>query len=309
MTAGEKGKMEEERCRGEETSLRLGRDAIPWAWVEGPWRPRLFDLTRTDAGERRQRILFNDDLMISTWSLGADDATSVVAYSNADGDSVYACRRGRGILLTEAGLYRYEPGDLFYLPRCYAHAFLAEADSHFVVMESCEALAVDAAAGTESPDLAALQGFIGQRRMHCEELEVKYGAEITRVGLRGCLFHVQRVEGSLLPGKIPVHASARGILFRAPRVAFGRLDPWGTNPASVHDVSLSGDRAMVHLAPGLLSLHPPGLPRRLPPPPSQIKGMTFPHEYAVMVDAIRPLQRDPSVEGIELPEFWRSWQL
>jgi homogentisate 1,2-dioxygenase len=60
---------------------------------------------------------------------------------------------------------------------------------------------------------------------------------------------------------------------------------------------------------GMMSLHPMGFPHG--PHPKAVKnvsGKTETDEVAVMIDSRWPLQIDSVLEGVELKDYWKSWQ-
>jgi homogentisate 1,2-dioxygenase len=60
---------------------------------------------------------------------------------------------------------------------------------------------------------------------------------------------------------------------------------------------------------GMMSLHPMGFPHG--PHPKAVKGVaakTETNETAVMVDSRWPLFADPSMEKVELKDYWKSWR-
>jgi homogentisate 1,2-dioxygenase len=66
-------------------------------------------------------------------------------------------------------------------------------------------------------------------------------------------------------------------------------------------------RANLHS--GMMSFHPAGFPHGPHPKAfEKIKTMTFTNEYAVMVDTRRPLEREASMDSLELQDYWKSWQ-
>jgi homogentisate 1,2-dioxygenase len=59
---------------------------------------------------------------------------------------------------------------------------------------------------------------------------------------------------------------------------------------------------------GSITHHPDGLPHG--PQPGAVErslGAKETDELAVMVDTFRPLRWTAAAEGIEDPEYWRSW--
>lgn len=60
---------------------------------------------------------------------------------------------------------------------------------------------------------------------------------------------------------------------------------------------------------GMMSLHPAGFPHG--PHPKAVKGVsqkTETNEVAVMLDSRWPLFTDPSLERVELKDYWKSWK-
>lgn len=59
---------------------------------------------------------------------------------------------------------------------------------------------------------------------------------------------------------------------------------------------------------GMLSYHPAGFPHGPHPKAiDKVKAKTHTDEYAVMLDSRWPLERDPSLETVEVQNYWQSW--
>lgn len=59
---------------------------------------------------------------------------------------------------------------------------------------------------------------------------------------------------------------------------------------------------------GMMTLHPAGFPHG--PHPKAVKNIgskTHTDEYAVMIDTWQTLQIDPSLDSVEVKEYWKSW--
>jgi homogentisate 1,2-dioxygenase len=59
---------------------------------------------------------------------------------------------------------------------------------------------------------------------------------------------------------------------------------------------------------GMMTVHPAGFPHG--PHPKAVQGVktkTHTDEVAVMIDSWQPLQIDPSLAKVELPDYWKSW--
>lgn len=347
------GCVEEEQGRkgfyGQVSHLIKRKGSTRWKVIEGPLRPRMFDLVKADRSGKRQRLLFNQDIALhSQWVL-PDDAKSLKAFRNADADSLYFCHLGKGTLLTEYGLLDYRPGDYIVIPKCFAHIILPAEPSQFLLIENLSGdfrepdrgmvgkNAVYDTAQLEKPDLAKMQAFLQQNGMKCLDVEVKHTGEMTHFRYDECIFDVLGWKGDLFPFKLNMDqlmplVSHRAHLppsahttFVAPQFVVCSFVP---RPMESDEDALkvpfyhqnidydevlfyhNGDffsRANLHS--GMMSFHPAGFPHGPHPKAfEKAKGMTFTNEYAVMVDTRRPLQRDPSVDGLELADYWKSWQ-
>jgi homogentisate 1,2-dioxygenase len=212
------GCVEEEQGRkgffGQVSHLIRPKASTRWRVIDGPLKPRMFDLVKADKSGRRQRLLYNQDVTFYSQWMMPDDAKNLTAFRNADGDSLYFCHIGRGSLLTEYGHFTYRPGDYLVVPKCIAHVFQAQEDSHFLLIENLGGdfrepergmvgrNAVYDTAQLEKPDLAALQAFLKQNNAKCTQVEVKHSDEITRFEYEECVFDVLGWKGDLFPFKI-----------------------------------------------------------------------------------------------------------
>jgi homogentisate 1,2-dioxygenase len=347
------GFVEEEQGRkgffGNVSHLIRKQQPTRWKVIDGPLKPRMFDLVKAEKSTKRQRLLFNKDITFySQWVMPSKDKT-LKAFRNGDGDSLYFCHSGEGSLLTEYGLLRYRPGDYIIVPKCFAHVFVAEKESNFLLIENINGdfkepdrgiagkNAVYDTAQLDVVNLEELQEFLSKNGMQCLEVEVKHSNEITRFQYEECLFDVVGWKGDLFPFKLNMDQimpimSHRAHLppsahttFVAPNFVVCSFvpRPLETDADALrvpfyhqnidYDEVLfyhNGDffsRANLHA--GMMSFHPAGFPHG--PHPSaagKVKSKTHTDEYAVMVDCRFPLQRDPYMDQLELPEYWKSWQ-
>src|SRR5687768_8169987 len=81
-----------------------------WIDIDGPLKPRMFDLVKLDRATSSQRLLYNNDITISSEWLMPVPADRLRARRNADGDWLYFCHKGTGVVLTEYGLLEFGPG-------------------------------------------------------------------------------------------------------------------------------------------------------------------------------------------------------
>jgi homogentisate 1,2-dioxygenase len=188
------GCVEEEQGRkgffGNVSHLIRRQQPTRWKVIEGPLKPRMFDLVKAEKLARRQRLLFNKDVtFFSQWVFPSTEK-NIKAFRNGDGDSLYFCHSGEGSLLTEYGLLRYRPGDYLMIPKCFAHSFVAEKDSHFLLIENLAGdfkepergiagkNAVYDTAQLDVVKLEALQEFLKQNAMKCLEVAFRGDHEI-----------------------------------------------------------------------------------------------------------------------------------
>ncbi len=110
-----------------------------WTRIEGPLRPRAYDLRRVDAADA------SDPGAASTPVLGNQDVTIQVsrrvgamphAYRNADRDLIYFVHRGEGEMATDFGRLSYEQGDYLVLPRGTTHRISPRGEESFLLVIS-----------------------------------------------------------------------------------------------------------------------------------------------------------------------------
>lgn len=140
------GHFEEEQGRGgffgPVSHLIKPRPSTRWVSIEGPLRPRLFDVNPLFSGDGPlgSLLLRNSDCEISAKRLSAAqlDSLSVRSFRNADADTIYFCHAGEGVILTEYGLLKFTVGDYVVMPKCVTHTILpsAGAPCDFLVIQS-----------------------------------------------------------------------------------------------------------------------------------------------------------------------------
>jgi homogentisate 1,2-dioxygenase len=209
------GYVEEEQGRkgfyGQVSHLIRKKASTRWRTIDGPLKPRMLDLVKADRSGKRQRILYNSDLTIySQWVMpGAEK--NLNAFRNADGDSLYFCHLGKGKILTEYGLLTYRPGDYIMIPKCFAHVFVPEDATQFLLIENLAGDFQEPDRGMVGknafydtaqfnlPDLAAMADFLKAQKMKCVEVDVKHSGEITSFQYEECIFDVIGWKGDLFP--------------------------------------------------------------------------------------------------------------
>src|SRR3954470_17124392 len=65
-----------------------------WVEIEGPLKPRMFDLVKLQPSSGVQRLLYNNDITISNVWLQPEQPDRLLGRRNADGDWLYFCHKG-----------------------------------------------------------------------------------------------------------------------------------------------------------------------------------------------------------------------
>ena len=147
------GTYEEEHARqgfyGRTTHLYRLHPVTDWTHIEGPLRPRSYDLNQlsaTGVAAIRASLLGSTEPAFAPICLlhNSDVAMHWVApsamdffYRNADGDDVYFIHAGGGKLETTFGALAYATGDYLVIPRGTTYRFLpAAGDQRYLLIES-----------------------------------------------------------------------------------------------------------------------------------------------------------------------------
>jgi homogentisate 1,2-dioxygenase len=347
------GMVEEEQGRlgffGPVSHLIRKKASTRWKVIDGPLKPRMFDLVKAERGGKRQRLFFNRDITLFSQWAKPTEAKNLRAFRNADGDSIYFCHIGEGEILTEYGSFSYRPGDYLLIPKCFAHVVRPKIDSQFLLIENLGGgfkepdrgmvgkNAVYDTAQLGLPSLQRLQDLLKVEGLSCREVEVKHRQEITRFEYEECIFDVVGWKGDLFPCKLNMDQIMPLMSHRAhlppsahttfvaqnfvvcsfvPRPIESDEDalkvPFYHQNIDYDEILFyhNGDffsRSNLHS--GMLSFHPAGFPHGPHPKAfERIKGIQFTNEYAVMIDTRNPLERDESLDSIEVGDYWKSWQ-
>lgn len=152
------GLVEEEYARGGFSGAyaHLYRKNAPVAWsrIDGPLKPRAYDLNRADAATSwlaaRKPLLGNADVKLSFAKL---TAPMHHFFRNADGDELLFVHEGAGRLETDFGPLDYRRGDYLLVPRGTVYRLAPVDSSTFLVIETTGELA--------EPD----RGMLGQHAL------------------------------------------------------------------------------------------------------------------------------------------------
>ncbi|HEY9724498.1 MAG TPA: homogentisate 1,2-dioxygenase [Oscillatoriaceae cyanobacterium] len=312
-----------------------------WTRIEGPLKPRAINANNLKPADGQAvTFLYNEDV-----ALKVARPTQAMAYSfrNADADEVYFIHRGSGRLETDFGPLAYEAGDYLVLPRGTTYRLNpSTADNFYLVIESFSEIGLPEKGmlgrnalfdpgviqtPTPAPSLASGGEW---------ELRIKREGQLTSVFYPFDPIDVVGWKGDLTVWKVnvrdfrpvsshryhlppSVHTTMLGRNFVvctfAPRPL--ESDPEAMRVPFYHR-NIDFDEVIFYhagdffsrdgIAPGMVTFHPQGIHHG--PHPKAItasREKTETVEYAVMVDAKRPLKLTPEAQSVEWAEYWMSW--
>jgi homogentisate 1,2-dioxygenase len=144
------GTFEEEYARngffGRYAHLYRAHAPVGWTRIEGPLRPRAFDLNRLEPGAAsargdflaaRTKLLENTDVRLHQATL---DAPMPYFFRNADGDELLFVHAGSGRLETDFGPLAYAPGDYLLVPRGTVYRLAPTTRTKVLVIETTSEL-------------------------------------------------------------------------------------------------------------------------------------------------------------------------
>ncbi|GAC1335023.1 MAG: homogentisate 1,2-dioxygenase [Candidatus Dormibacteria bacterium] len=323
----------------------LYRRHPPTAWdeIEGPLKPRAFDLNRlASAGGRGwMEILRNPDCAVYVYRPEAPEETFL---RDADGDITYFVHNGAGTLESDYGDLAFEAGDYVVVPKGTTHRLDVAGPCFFLVIETHEEIAL--------PD----RGLLGQHALFdpavlvLPELKTEYderpGRHVVRakrdgqytdityrwhpidvVGWRGTLTVRKLNVRDFRPITSPryhlppsVHATfvvpGLSICTFAPRP----LEGPETMRVPFYHNNIDNDEVLFYhrgnffsragIDEGYMTVHPQGLYHG--PAPAAVKGAatkTETDEVAVMLEAEHPFEVSEALMSTDLPEYGTSWKL
>ncbi len=345
------GTVEEEYARngffGRYAHLYREHAPVGWTRIDGPLRPRLYDLRRSPSNgdylAARVPLLTNADCTISTAVLR--DAMPY-AFRNADSDELLFVHDGAGRLDCDFGGLAYEPGDYLIIPRGTVYRLAPSSPTRLLVVETTGELV--------PPD----RGLLGQHALFDpatlrvpsldERMEWRSAPE-WRVAIKrqGALTHVYYPhdpfdvvgwKGTLTVWQLNVRdirpvSSDRYHLppsahttFLAPNVAICTFaprplengDPRALKVPFYHS-NIDFDEVLFYhagdffsrdgISAGMLTFHPQGIHHG---PQSKATTRTAAaartDEVAVMIDTRHPLDVCAPATQLEIDDYWKSWQ-
>ncbi len=135
------GLFEEEQGRkgffGPVSHLLKKQPSTRWNKIDGPLKPQLFDLVKSpQKPEIWQRLLYNQDVSVYNFWTTPSTSQTHQAVRNADGETLYFCHKGSGVIITEYGLLNFEKGSYILIPKCVMHTFIPNDACQFLIIES-----------------------------------------------------------------------------------------------------------------------------------------------------------------------------
>ncbi len=216
------GTIEEEYGRGgffgPYAHLYRERPPVEWTRIEGPLRPRAYDLREAfghaedgDYLAWRVPILENADVRLAVATVAQP---MPYLYRDADGDEVFFVHEGAGRFETDFGAMSYEKGDYLVLPRGTSFRFAPTSVTRLLVIETRSrvefpergvlgqhALFDPAILQVPSPDERSSM----QPNARGEyELQIRREGEITKVFYPYCPHDVVGWKGTLAPMRLNV---------------------------------------------------------------------------------------------------------
>lgn len=216
------GHFEEEQGRsgffGPVSHLIKPQPSTRWVDIEGPLRPHLYDVVKLENKNGRwQRLFHNSSLVISTvWSPKSSQAPTQ-AFRNADGETVYFCHFGSGVVLTEYGLLSFKRGSYIVMPKCLTHSFYFEEDAQLLIIESRKSRfrepdrgmvgrnAFYDPASFGKPNLDSLVNWKKTNNCQVTEILVSRQDETTLFKYSSCVFDTVGWKGDLFPFTLHVN--------------------------------------------------------------------------------------------------------
>src|SRR5919197_5270664 len=335
-----------EAFSGRASHLYRTHPPTAWTRIEGPLQPRAYDLNGLkpdDLSEPTgdwQRILWNEDVAIFV-SRRSDPMPFFLR--DADGDLCYFVHEGTGMLETDYGPLTYRTGDYLVVPKGTTHRLAPEAgDSFLYVVEGRgeyrlpergilgrHALFDPGVLGVPDPEPHEEEG----------EFEVRVKRDNTYTSLTYPYHPLDVVgwQGDLCPIRLNVEdfrpvVSPRYHLPPSVHVTFDsdgfEIGTFAPRPTETGDPTalrvpffhsnIDKDEVLFYhrgqffsragIGEGFITHHPQGL-HHGPQPAALEAGKTkdFADEYAIMVEADLPFERDEALAQVEVEGYSTSW--
>lgn len=341
------GTVEEEHGRegfyGAASHLYRLHPPTGWTSIDGPLRPRAYDLSGIAAGGEPHAlptvVLHNDDVRIGVWQV--TDPMSWF-FRDADADDVLFVHAGAGMLETDYGTLAYHRGDYLVVPRGTTYRVAPEAPTWILALECRGAV--------RPPDRALLGRHalwdesvlrVPDVDPHDEpgefEVVIRRDGELTRVRYPFHPLDTVGWKGDLAPHALntadirpvtspryhlPPSAHTTFVTDGAVLCTFVprpmESDPEALKVPFYHRNTDYDEVIFYHdgeffsrsgITPGMLTWHPRGI-HHGPHPKAVAAAGTRERtdETAVMVDCRRPLRATATAQASEQTAYWSSWQ-
>ena len=192
---------------GPVSHLLKKKPSARWSHIEGDLKPRLFDLARAQE-DCWMPLLYNENLCLFLYQLKKEDT----ACRAVDGDVLYFCHEGSGVVLTEYGLLNYSEGQYLMVPKCLTHFIIPSSPSCFFVIKSLKSHfrepdrgllgrnALYSPSSLKKPNLEAQKAYLKKEKREVKELSLYHdGGKSTVFHYEDCLFDTVEWQGDLYP--------------------------------------------------------------------------------------------------------------
>ncbi len=349
------GKFEEEQGRkgfyGPVSHLIKNSAPTRWTNIEGPLKPHLYDLVPAQYKTNQwHRLLYNSDVVIySLWSekTDLDSQKNIPALRNADGDTLYFCHQGSGVVLTEYGLLNFKVGSYINLPKSIHHTIIYFEKTQFLIIESKSSYyrepdrgmvgrnAFYDPASFGKPDLQAQDEFKKQYHVESKEIVILKDG-VTKFYYDACVYDTYSWKGDYFPFTLhindmmpimshrvhlppSVHTTfvANGFVVCTFLPRLIETDDDALKVPFFHQ-NIDYDEVLFYhagnffsrdnLHSNMISLHPAGMPHGPHPKAFASQGKkAMTDEVAVMIDSAKKFDVDPFFENLEVKSYWQSW--
>ncbi|MFW5658452.1 MAG: homogentisate 1,2-dioxygenase [Bacteroidota bacterium] len=296
--------------------------------------------------ESRQVVLTNSDVQIAL--AAPRQSMKDYFYKNAVADECVFIHKGSGTLHTGFGKLEFKKGDYVVIPRGVVHQYeFEDDDNRLLITESFSHIRFPKKYLSKRGQLLEHSPFC-ERDIHPPQaletidahgdftVKIKKYHTLTDyvysthpfdfVGWDGCaypyttsIYDFEPITGRIhQPPPVHQHFEAHNFVICSfvPRLFDYHPE---SIPAPYNHSNVDSDEVLYyvdgdfmsrkHVEQGMITLHPMGIPHG--PHPGTVEksiGAKDTEEYAVMIDTFRPLHLTDVATGIEMEDYWKSWQ-
>lgn len=331
---------------GRYAHLYRSQPPVEWLSIEGPLKPRAYDFNLLksvglgDYLESRRSYLQNSDVRILYTSFHQEMS---YFFRNADADEVFFVHKGLGRLETDFGWIDYQEGDYIIVPRGTVYRWQPLSATEMLIVESFSevqfpekgmlgqhALFDPAVLKTPEPAISQFKSDTYKLKIkRCDEMTtVTYSFNpLNTVGWKGTLtvwkLNIKDIR-PVLSDRYHLPPSAHSTLVGHNFVICTFLPrPLENGDAGAMKVpfyhsNIDFDEVLFYhkgqffsrnnIREGMMTFHPQGIhhgPQK--EAISRTQSVKETNEVAVMIDTRKPLFTTAQTEGIETPDYWKSW--